>query len=53
LTHSNKKWYKVSGKKNPNGLYTDAYLALADYLQTYNDFIGPLMNEKDAKFYME
>lgn len=32
LTHSNKRWYKVSGKKNQNGLYTDAFVALADYV---------------------
>jgi len=30
LSHSNKRWYKVSGKKNPNGLYTEAFTALAD-----------------------
>lgn len=32
LTHSNKRWYKVSGTKNANGLYTDAFEALADYV---------------------
>lgn len=53
LTHSNKRWYKVSGKKNPNGLYTDAFTALADYVQTFKNYSGPLMSEKDAEFYME
>ena len=53
LTHSNKRWYKVSGKKNPNGLYTDAFAALADYVQSFGNYIGPLMSEKDAEFYME
>ena len=32
LTHSNKRWYKVSGQKNPNGLFVDAYVGLADYI---------------------
>jgi hypothetical protein len=53
LTHSNKRWYKVSGKKNPNGLYIDAYLSLADYVQSFKNYSGPLLSEKDAEFYME
>ena len=53
LTHSNKRWYKVSGKKNPNGLYTDAFVALADYVQSFKNYTGPLMSEKDAEFWME
>lgn len=48
LTHSNKKWYKVSGTKNPNGLYQEAYVALADYVQTFKNYTGPLMNETAA-----
>jgi hypothetical protein len=32
LTHSNGKWYKVSGAANDNGLYNDAYIALAGYV---------------------
>lgn len=53
LTHSNKRWYKVSGKKSANGLYTDAFAALADYVQSFKNYTGPLMSEKDAEFYME
>lgn len=53
LSHSNKRWYKVSGQKNPNGLYTDAFTALADYVQTFKNYTGPLMSEKDAEFYTE
>jgi hypothetical protein len=53
LTHSNGKWYKVSGKTNGNGLYTDAYLALSSYLQSANYYLGPKTTEKDAGFRMK
>jgi hypothetical protein len=53
LTHSNGKWYKVSGKPNANGLYTDAYVALSGYLQSANHFVGPKTNEQDAGFRMK
>ena len=53
LTHSNGKFYKISGKQNENGLYADAYLALANYLQSGEHFLGPKTNEKDAGFRMK
>ena len=53
MTHSNKRWYKVSGKKSANNLYLDAYLALADYVQTFKNYTGPLMNETAAEFFTE
>ena len=53
LTHSNGKWYKVSGDKNENNLYTDAYLGLAGYLQSAGHLPGPLTSESDAGFRMK
>lgn len=53
LTHSNGKWYKVSGDKNENNLYTDAYLGLAGYLQSAGHLTGPLTSESDAGFRMK
>jgi hypothetical protein len=45
LTHSNGKFYKISGKQNENGLYAETYLALANYLQLGEHFLGPKTNE--------
>jgi len=53
LTHSNGKWYKVSGAQNDNGLYNEAYIALTGYVQAKGALLGPKTNEKDAGFRME
>lgn len=53
LTHTNGKWYKVSGPQNSNGLYTDAYLALSSYLQAGGNFKGPITTESAAGFRMK
>jgi hypothetical protein len=53
LTHTNGKWYKVSGNKNTNSLYLDAYLGLSGYLQAQKAMVGPMTSELKAGFRMK
>ena len=53
LTHTNGKWFKVSGKQNANSLYLEAYLGLSGYLQAQGQYVGPAVSELKAGFRMK